>query len=738
MAEQYLDFDLLIDRSGEGYRARVLDSPAGRGTAVFTLPFSTLELENYLLRIGRPRRGMRRVESPESEAVKTFGGRLFEAVFDGEVGRCLRNSLDEATRQGKGLRLRLRFEDAPDLINLPWEYLYNPAVNRFLSLSTATPVVRFLELPEVVQPLPLRTPLKVLAMISSPADYPALDVEREWANLKEALSALEAAGQVRVERLERPTLAALLPRIRKEEFHIFHFVGHGGFDPQAQDGLLILESEDGRSQTVSGQVLGTLLHDERTLRLAVLNACEGARTSGSDPFSGVAQSLVQQRIPAVIAMQFEVSDEAAILFSRSFYTSLVDGLAVDAALAEARRAIYAGGNYSEWGTPVLYTGAPDGQIFNIEPGPEAGPGSQPVPQTGAAAPSLPAAPPAPSPLAGLPRWALPAAGALLLLVLALVFLLGRPGRNRGVSVTTPEASTATVSVLAVNPTQIVGAGLSTETAAVEETTAPPASTASPSPTGTATSTASPSETPTLETTNPGPGVLNTLVFPRLTLDVGILVPGPSLTPSPTPTFAPGLDIAANCLSTGIWSIFPPKNTPRGGCWDLVDRGFSVADGLLQIQYPPTGSSASSYSDVHGIYYPIPSEGTVQLSLQIDEFTASGKGVFFIGVTPSIPVFDTQVNLLHFQTEGLGQPVVLKYQNRYVLQPNGNYYRLEKGRRHEIVFELNGRQLSVWIDGSQAGTRAPLLRAPQHYLWIGYLMEGRASTLSLLAQIGDLR
>ena len=49
----YHDFDLLIDRSGEGLRAQVLNSPAGQASAEFRLPFSEDKLENYLLRLGR-------------------------------------------------------------------------------------------------------------------------------------------------------------------------------------------------------------------------------------------------------------------------------------------------------------------------------------------------------------------------------------------------------------------------------------------------------------------------------------------------------------------------------------------------------------------------------------------------------------------------------------------------------------------------------------------------------------
>lgn len=362
----YLDFDLLIEPSGDGYTARVFNSPGGQASSDFSTPFSDLEIENFLLRVGRSRRAVRRIESPEMASAKAFGEKLFNGVFAGDVRGCLRSSLDEASRQGNGLRVRLHLAKAPALADLPWEFLYNAGLNRFLGLSVSTPLVRYLDLPERVRPLAVTPPLRVLMMISSPTDYPQLDVERESEKMTQALGDLEVRGLVTVERLEGATLSELQRRLRQGEYHIFHFVGHGAFDAQAEDGILLLEDQEERGRRVSAQFLGTLLHDHRPLRLAVLNACEGARASSRDPYAGTAQSLVQQGIPAVIAMQFEVSDEAAICFTREFYAAIAIGYPVDAALAEARKAIFAEVSEIEWGTPVLYMRSPDGHIFDVE------------------------------------------------------------------------------------------------------------------------------------------------------------------------------------------------------------------------------------------------------------------------------------------------------------------------------------------------------------------------------------
>ena len=54
--------------------------------------------------------------------------------------------------QGIRLRLRLHLSEVPELLNLPWEYLYDPSANNFLALSVDTPLVRYLDLPERIQP----------------------------------------------------------------------------------------------------------------------------------------------------------------------------------------------------------------------------------------------------------------------------------------------------------------------------------------------------------------------------------------------------------------------------------------------------------------------------------------------------------------------------------------------------------------------------------------------------------
>lgn len=363
----FLNFDLLFERAASGYRVRVVQSPAGEASAEFAPPFAQAELAAFFARVGRGS-GAAADAVSDAEAVKQFGARLFDAAFRERVRETFRRALDEATRQGAGLRVRLRLNDVPELADLPWEYLYDSARNRFLALSTETPLVRYLELAALLKPFRITPPLHILVMISNPRDYPELDAAGEWLKMQAAFQELIASGMVKLERMETTTVEELQRRLRRADIHIFHFIGHGAFVGEKQEGVVIFTDAAGRGRGVSGEKLGAVLSSEQSLRLVVLNACEGARTATGNPFAGVAPRLVEQGIPAALAMQFAITDAAALAFSHEFYRALADLFPVDAAVTEARRAVYFNQETLEWGTPVLFMRAPDGMLFESEEG----------------------------------------------------------------------------------------------------------------------------------------------------------------------------------------------------------------------------------------------------------------------------------------------------------------------------------------------------------------------------------
>ncbi len=361
---EYDELSLRI-QAGRGDAYRVLVQAPGGETVEgeFSNPFGEYELDNFVLSAGVPRRTARGFRSSSMERAKDFGSRLHNAHLQGEVRDLYLGARRSAEERHRGLRVTLCLTDAPELMEIPWEFLYERP--QFLAQSMFTPVVRSLDLETIREPWQVRLPLRILGMVSSPAGFPSLDVEEEKQKVEESLGPLIEAGVVQVNWLPSATLAELDKAISApDEEHVLHYIGHGAYDQRSQDGVLVLEDPDGRPSEVSGAEVSTLLQDERSMRLVVLNACEGARGSHVDPFSGVASSIVECGIPAVIGMQFEITDEAAIAFSERLYRALAHGYPVDAALAQARKAIFAGGNDIEFGTPVLFLRSGDARLFD--------------------------------------------------------------------------------------------------------------------------------------------------------------------------------------------------------------------------------------------------------------------------------------------------------------------------------------------------------------------------------------
>ena len=357
----YANFTLLITQSPQGYQARVIDSPC-RDDAVgdFTLRPEWTALGFSLWSTSRASRHLRPQGDEPLDAAE-LGRQLYDAVFAGPVGASLVRNLERANDH---LRIVLRLDRGlANLAALPWEFLYSSHLQRYLTPSVETPFVRYLEVEHGERMQAVAPPLVVLGVLSNPAGVESLDVEGEWARVQEAVSGL-GKEQIRLERVSA-TWTALQSRLRRGGAHVLHFVGHGVFDDQTNQGSLLFEDESGQPTLVSADRFKVLLHDQADLRLVFLNACEGAKGGRSDSFAGVAQQLVQQGVPAVVAMQFPVTDSAALTLSREFYKALADGYPVDAAVGEARKAIFGLGDSLEWGTPVLFSRSADNRLIEL-------------------------------------------------------------------------------------------------------------------------------------------------------------------------------------------------------------------------------------------------------------------------------------------------------------------------------------------------------------------------------------
>lgn len=357
MIYQNFDLEVISPHGGDRLCARVLESPQGDCPFVdVKWPFDAEEENAMLAEIYGGLRQRRGRSSPAS-TIEDFGGRLFEAVFSGDIEHLFRSSLDSAFRSGKGLRVRLRLPEDSELHVRPWEFLFDTESREFLAVREHTPLVRYLPVAQPIPPITVEGPLRVLVALSAPTDHPRLDIAREWDILRHALGPSVAAGQLDLRRVPgRCTFDNLRDSLRHYGAHIFHFVGHG------VPGALVLEQESGKGLEMEATHLRAAFPIGALPRLIVLNACSGAITEDV-PFSGLAQGFLRQGVPAVVAMQASITDDAALIFTRYFYRDLIEIGAVDTSLTEARLRMQANGHPIEWGTPVLYMRALSGQLF---------------------------------------------------------------------------------------------------------------------------------------------------------------------------------------------------------------------------------------------------------------------------------------------------------------------------------------------------------------------------------------
>jgi beta-lactam-binding protein with PASTA domain len=395
---QYKDFIIKIEsKQGEDYIINIR-SPAGEGTSKLRLPFKLDDAAGMMQKLAGTFRG---ALSPETDAEATremsmssdittpsieLPKALFDSLFIGATKTLFDQSIGMIRGEDSGLRIKLQIDptdsEVAALASLPWELLYREETRDYLNLSRNTPLVRYLNVQRPFAPESFVLPLRILVVMSSPEGVAPLNLEQERQLIEQSWA---RQSGVEVDFLERPaTTQRLSDKLTEKDYHVLHYMGHGDFDRNTGHGVLLLEDENSQPQALDGQTLGgVILHDVKSLRLVFLNACDTAKATqqeGQDPFAGVATAMIMAGIPAVVAMQFPITDKAAVSFAGTFYPRIVSGYPVDAAVAEGRKAIkLADSSTMEWATPVLFMRSPDGVLFDIEkPMPAAEPLPKPV------------------------------------------------------------------------------------------------------------------------------------------------------------------------------------------------------------------------------------------------------------------------------------------------------------------------------------------------------------------------
>ncbi len=344
MADLDFEIDFFADEGGGIHlRARC---PFGTGQGRFAL--SKLAWPDVPLVAGEG--------GASADDLRQFGASLFAELFRDKVLALFYQSVGRLAA-GQQLRIQIRLAlDDPDLLrihHLPWELLYSEQEGKYLALDRRFSIVRHLEVPRPERSIRYTPPLRILCVASQPRGYEELRIHDELAWIEKAWA--RPWRPVKVHALPHASLAELRARLQARTVHLIHFLGHGEFDPETGDGLLLFEDDQGNPRPVTGEELAEQVADREGLRGVFLNACWTAKAGRENPFSGVATALVRAGVPAVLGMQFEISDPAARVFSRAVYQRLAAGDSIDAAVVDGRLAVRREIPQTfEWATPALF------------------------------------------------------------------------------------------------------------------------------------------------------------------------------------------------------------------------------------------------------------------------------------------------------------------------------------------------------------------------------------------------
>ena len=279
-----------------------------------------------------------------------YGKALYQGVFaDPKIRSGFENGCAVAEASEMPVRTRLLIDqNAPELHALCWEALRDPRNGELLVTRERFLFSRFLSADDW-RPVRFRArdEFRALVTIANPSnigDYkpggrplPPLDVPGETKRATDGL------GKIPSLVLSAPGSASfngILSKLR-EGYDILYLVCHGALiegEPR-----LCLEDESGKAAIVPGTDLVTRLSElKQRPRLVVLASCQsagsGADTQSTDGgvLAALGPRLAQAGIPAVIAMQGNVTMRTIGTFMPIFFRELqVDGR-IDRAVAVAR------------------------------------------------------------------------------------------------------------------------------------------------------------------------------------------------------------------------------------------------------------------------------------------------------------------------------------------------------------------------------------------------------------------
>jgi formylglycine-generating enzyme required for sulfatase activity len=309
-----------------------------------------------------------------------YGASLSACLFgNSDFNSAWHSARAAAAVLGLPVRVRLYIDPAVSELNrLAWETLLDPDQNvplftgekllfsRFISSSTPFQFER-----------PLREQLRALVVIANPsdlADYNLIPIDVAG-ELKTVQSGLPGIQLTTLAAPGEATMDAIIEHLRSG-VDLLYLVAHGGVFSRSKAAFVMLEDDNGQASPVEVSEINARLAELQELPLlAILVSCESAgvedRSTDERPTNALlllGPALASAGIPAVLAMQGQVSFDSMERFLPVFFEELQRHGEIDRALSAARGAIR---QQVDWWMPALFSRLRDN--FLLEPQPAAMP-----------------------------------------------------------------------------------------------------------------------------------------------------------------------------------------------------------------------------------------------------------------------------------------------------------------------------------------------------------------------------
>jgi hypothetical protein len=297
--------------------------------------------------------------------LRYVGSQLFDCLIAGKDVRALFDQARTSPQRPLVLPIHLVLPD--DLLDLPWEALYDDRRDKYIVSNTSYGLIRD---PQIdigpIRSTPVdHLPLKILVVVPEGA---GLLIDHELANLRSLVEALGHDKVVLVSLVGHVTIDDLRAKLAAEQWHVVHFIGHGTVDEAGEFSVRMNLEGASSEHWVDGEAFADAFR-RLPPRLVVLNCCLGAAVSASRyTMSNLGPSLLLCGVPNIIAMRYEIPDHVAVRFAGVFYQTLLTEKAsasIGQAMLEARCALYSNkskDSYRCFITPVFFQNPGNDQL----------------------------------------------------------------------------------------------------------------------------------------------------------------------------------------------------------------------------------------------------------------------------------------------------------------------------------------------------------------------------------------